>query len=199
MPLVLHVGCGLKDLSSMPAPFRDGSWREIKLDISAANRPDVIGSMTDMGEVASGSVDAVYSSHNIEHLHDHEVPVALAEFRRVLRDDGFALITCPDLQAVAALIAEDRLGEPAYRSPSGPITPLDILYGHRAAVARGNLYMAHKTGFTRRTLGEALGRARFASVIARRRPAQFDLWALASKAALPEEALRARAGAMFPA
>ena len=43
------------------------------------------------------SVDAVFSSHNIEHLYPHEVPLALKEFMRVLKPDGFVLMTCPDL------------------------------------------------------------------------------------------------------
>jgi SAM-dependent methyltransferase len=199
MPLVLHVGCGLKDIRSLPAPFRDGRWREIRLDISPANKPDVIGTMTDMKEVPTGSVHAVFSSHNIEHLYDHEVPLALSEFRRVLKPSGFAVITCPDLQGVAALIAADKLAEPAYHSPSGPITPLDILYGHRAAVAQGNHFMAHKTGFTARTLVKALTDAGFARVAATRRPGpSFDLWALATRDAPPQEELTARAQAMFP-
>lgn len=198
MAVVLHVGCGLKDIRSLPAPFQAG-WTEIRLDISPGNRPDVIGSMTDMGTVADGSVDAVFSSHNIEHLYPHEVPVALAEFRRVLNGNGFALITCPDLQAVAALVAKGRLEEPAYQSPSGPVSPLDILYGHRPALAAGNHYMAHKTGFTADTLGRALAAAGFARVIARRRPPRFDLWALATRGAVAEAELRAKASAMFPA
>lgn len=117
---VLHVGL---------------DWCEIRLDIDESVNPDVIGTMTNMQGVGDRSVDAVFSSHNIEHLYPHEVPVALAEFHRVLKPDGFALITCPDLQSVAALIAEDRLTEAAYVSPAGPITPLDIVYGHRASMA----------------------------------------------------------------
>ena len=85
-------------------------------------------------------MDAVWSSHNVEHLYPHEVPVALAEFRRVLKPEGFAIVTCPDLQAVAELVAQDKLTQPAYQSPSGPISPLDILYGHRPALALGNLF-----------------------------------------------------------
>lgn len=103
-----------------------------------------VGTMTDMASVASESGDAIFSSHNIEHLYPHEVPVALAEFLRVLKPNGFAVITCPDLQAVCALVAEDKLTEPAYTSPAGPITPLDILYGLRSSMQKGNLYMAHR-------------------------------------------------------
>jgi hypothetical protein len=179
MRTVLHVGCGRKDIRGLPAFFQDGSWSEIRLDIDRDVRPDVIGTMTDMGAVPTGSVHALFSSHNVEHLYPHEVPAALAEFRRVLSPDGFALVTCPDLQAVAALIGQDRLLEPAYHSGMGPIAPLDILYGHRASIARGNRFMAHRGGFTMRTLGQALADAGFGRVMAKRRPVAFDLWALA--------------------
>lgn len=197
MPTLLHVGCGPKRKDRTTAGFNTPDWTEIRLDIDPAVRPDVTGTMTDMAAVASASVDAVFSSHNIEHLYPHEVPLALAEFRRVLRDDGFAIITCPDLQSVAALVAQDRLTEPAYVSPAGPIAPLDILYGHRAAMERGNLYMAHRCGFTRKVLAATLQAAGFASVIAMARPRFFDLWALASKSPRGEDALRALAGLHF--
>lgn len=98
-----------------------------------------LDTMTDMSAVASESVDAIYSSHNIEHLYPHEVPLAFAEFLRVLKPDGFFVVTCPDLQSVCALIAEDKLTEAAYTSPAGPFTRLDILYGHRPAMAQGNM------------------------------------------------------------
>jgi hypothetical protein len=68
------------------------------------------------------------------------VPICFAEFKRVLKPDGFVLITCPDLQSVCARVANDQLTEPAYMSGMGPITPLDILYGHRASMQAGNLY-----------------------------------------------------------
>ncbi|MCX5937350.1 MAG: hypothetical protein NTW02_03890 [Cyanobium sp. LacPavin_0920_WC12_MAG_62_9] len=35
------------------------------------------------------------------------------EFQGVMAPGGFALITCPDLQSVAALIAANKLLEPA--------------------------------------------------------------------------------------
>lgn len=102
--------------------------------------------MTDMSQVKDASVDALFSSHNIEHLYPHEVPVALAEFKRVLKPGGFVVITCPDLQAVCALVAEDKLTDAAYVSPAGPIAPIDILYGHRPAMANGNTYMGLYAG-----------------------------------------------------
>jgi len=136
--------------------------------------------MTDMSPVASGSVDAVWSSHNLEHLQRHEVPPALAEFLRVLKPSGLLLLTLPDLQEVARLVVEDRLEDRAYTSASGPITPLDMIFGHTASLARGNRYMAHRTGFTARTLQLVLVEAGFVEVTLRR-GGSFDLWATAYK------------------
>jgi hypothetical protein len=154
--------------------------------------------MTDMGAVDTGSAGAVFSSHNVEHLYPHEVPVALAEFKRVLSPDGFAVITCPDLQSVAQLVADDKLLEPAYQSGMGPIAPLDILYGHNASIARGNHYMAHRGGFTARTLANALSEVGFGRSVVMRRPSAFDLWALATVQALDNESLGKLAERLFP-
>lgn len=178
---VLHVGCGPRGSAQLPAIFHGNGWREIRLDIDADVRPDVVASMTDMSPVASGSVDAVYSCHNLEHLYAHEVEVALREFRRVLRDSGRAVVIVPDLQAAARLIVEDKLDKPAYISPAGPITPLDMLYGYRPLVASGNPFMAHKTGFSQRTLADALIRAGFAQATVSREQLAFNLWAVAYK------------------
>ena len=153
-PVFLHVGCGPKHKDR--TPFASQNWREIRLDIDPGVQPNVIGTMTDMNAVDDASVDAVFSSHNIEHLYPHEVPIALAEFHRVLKPDGFVLLTCPDLQSVCERVANDQLTDAAYQSGMGPITPLDILYGHRASMKAGNLYMAHRCGFTKRVLAYTL-------------------------------------------
>ncbi|NDD12155.1 MAG: methyltransferase domain-containing protein [Betaproteobacteria bacterium] len=200
MNILLHVGCGPKRKDRTTKGFNTPEWSEIRLDIDASVEPDVIGTMTEMSAVASGSVDAIFSSHNIEHLYPHEVPTALAEFLRVLSDDGFAVITCPDLQSVCALVAEGKLVEAAYTAPAGPITPLDILYGHRPQIASGNLFMAHRCGFTQKVLDGTLRSCGFTTVasLARGRAPYFDLWALASKAARSENEMLALAGDHFP-
>jgi predicted SAM-dependent methyltransferase len=196
MKTFLHVGCGPKRKDRTTAGFAD--WNELRFDIDESVHPDLVGTMTDMSSVVSESVDAVFSSHNIEHLYPHEVPVALSEFLRVLKPDGFAVITCPDLQSVCALIAEDKLTDAAYTSPAGPIAPLDILYGLRTSMANGNLYMAHRCGFTKKVLTATLQASGFKSVasMSRGHP-YFDLWALATKAELNEEELLALAKTHF--
>jgi SAM-dependent methyltransferase len=196
---VLHVGPGHRQSGApLPRSFHGEGWREIRLDIDPHNEPDILGSMLDMSAVASASVDAVYSSHNIEHVHAHEVPQVLAEFFRVLKPAGFVLITCPDLQTVCALVADNKLTEAAYHSQAGPISPLDILYGHGAAIEAGHHFMAHKTGFTEKSLNLALMTAGYSAVVSKRRLRGWDLWALATKLGTPEVELRQLAGQFFP-
>ncbi len=117
----------------------------------------------------------------------------------ILKPDGFLVVTCPDLQEVCRLVAEDKLLEPAYTSPAGPITPLDILYGHRPPMAKGNLYMAHRCGFTEKVLNGTLRASGFSAVASRKRGhPYYDLYALACKGATEEAELRLLAGAHFP-
>ena len=194
MRQVLHVGCGSATIAKMPAGFQDGGWQEVRFDINPDVQPDIVGTITDMTDVQDSSVDAIYSSHNIEHVFAHEVESVLREFRRVLKSDGFAVVTCPDIETVAAHIARGRLKDALYVSPSGPISPLDILYGHGAAIKRGEAYMAHKTAFTARTLTEAMQAAGFAMIGTRRRPNNFDLWTIGTKAQVAEPELRALMG-----
>jgi SAM-dependent methyltransferase len=186
---ILHVGCGSATIEKMPNGFQDGSWEEVRFDINPAVRPDIVGTITDMSAVADGSVDAVYSSHNIEHVFPHEVDGVLAEFRRVIKPDGFVVVTCPDLEEVARHIAEGRLEDPLYVSPAGPISPLDIVYGHIAAIRRGEVYMAHRTGFTARTLAQHGRASGFPALGVRRRPQHFDLWMVATKTETSTDAL----------
>lgn len=194
----LHVGCGPARKPNVPPGLLHADWQEIRLDIDSSVAPDIVSSILDMSIVPTESVDAVYSSHNIEHLYPHEVPVALSEFWRVLQPDGVLILTCPDLQSIAPLIADDRLDEPAYVSAVGPIAPLDMLYGHRPQLARGNLFMAHRTGFTQRTLINSVRAVGFPSVAARRREDAFDLWIVASKAVCTEQEMQQLADTHLP-
>lgn len=199
MKTFLHVGCGPKRKDRTTPGFNTPEWTELRLDIDESVSPDIVGTMTDMSAVPDASVDALFSSHNIEHLYPHEVPKALTEFLRVLKPEGFLVLTCPDLQSVCALVAEDKLTEPAYTAPAGPITPLDILYGHRPAMAQGNLFMAHRCGFTQKVLIGTLQTSGFAMVASKRRGhPYYDLYAVATKTPMPESDLRALAAAHLP-
>lgn len=165
MRTLLHVGCGWMTIANLPAAFNDGSWDEIRLDIDPEVDPDIIGQSQDMSLIDDEAVDAVYSSHNIEHVSSFEVPLVLAEFRRVIKPDGFLVIMCPDALQLAQAVLDGKLEQPLYVSPAGPITAVDILYGYQSALQRGNHYMAHKMAFTSQSLSEHLQRAGFVSIV----------------------------------
>ena len=195
----LHVGCGQKAKENTTREFAGKEWQEIRFDIDESVKPDFVGTMTDMSAIEDESCDAVFSSHNIEHLYPHDVPVALAEFLRVLKPEGYAVITCPDLQSVCALVAQDKLTDPAYDSPAGPIAPIDILYGFRASMEQGNLYMAHRCGFTEKVLARTLRDSGFLGTASLKRGGPFfDLWIVGSKTSIDEDTLRRVAMSHFP-
>ena len=50
------------------------------------------------------------------------------------------------------MVAAGNLEGPLYLSGIGPIAAADVIYGLRSAVAGGRTFMAHRTGFTARTL-----------------------------------------------
>ena len=199
MKTFLHVGCGPRYNEAAVPGFEAEQWREVRFDIDPSVEPDVLGSMTNMSAVETESVDAIFSSHNIEHLYPHEVPTALEEFKRVLKPDGYVVLTCPDLQSVCALIAEDKLLEAAYVSAAGPIAPMDILYGHRPQLAAGNVHMAHKSGFTQKVLVGSLQAAGFQKTASFRRANPFfDLWIVATKHIMEDRAVKDLATQHFP-
>lgn len=158
-PILLHVGAGSSTPDKLPKVFKD--YHEVRLDIDPRCKPDIVSSMTRMKLVDDNSVDAIWCSHALEHLANHEVQPTLREWRRVLKDDGFALMTMPDLQQAAKMIAEGRLMETIYESPIGPITPLDMVFGHSGSIERGHVNMQHRTGFTRKSLERELLDANF--------------------------------------
>ena len=177
----LHLGCGrLTKLHSTPE-FKNNSWDETRVDIDEKVNPDIVASMTDMSVIESDKFDAIYSSHNIEHLFAHEVPIALNEMYRVLNDDGYLVITCPDLVSVCSHVAEGNLTEPLYQSGLGPIAAIDILYGLRSDISKGNHYMAHNCGFTGEVLHATLQGTGFKSSICVTKKDQYALWAIAYK------------------
>jgi predicted SAM-dependent methyltransferase len=160
MKTLLHVGCASLSITDLKG-FNNNHWNEIRLDIDERRNPDIVGTLTDMSLVKTASIDAIYSAYNIDHIYPHEVPIALNEFYRVLNEDGIVIIKCPDIQTVCELVAQDKLLETFYESPAGPISPIDILFGNRRAVAKGNIYMAKKCGFTYSVLDGAFHQAGF--------------------------------------
>lgn len=182
-PVILNAGCGASGAERLPRLF--GAWRHVRIDVDPAVQPDVVADLTDLSAFGDNSADAIWTAHCIEHLHRHQVTQALGEIRRVLKADGFAVIIVPDMQRVARYVLEDRMSEPVYVSPAGPITAHDMLFGHGRSIARGNVHMAHRTGFTPSSMAECVRQAGFPACVIRRRP-QFELMAVARKTPWPD-------------
>jgi len=170
--VVLNLDVSRKPVASTLSMFHSAAWREMLIGQPVEER---------FSTLPDGSFDAIFSAHALPRLYAHEVPSMLQHYHRLLTDEGFAIFTCTDLKAIAARIIADQFQVPMYESPAGPITPLDMMFGHRASIADGHVDMAHRTGFTVASLIDALTQAGFSSVRGLARPQEIDLWVVASK------------------
>lgn len=193
----LNVGSGPAGSGLRPPGF-PASWRELRLDADAQVAPDILAPAHDLSPVASGTMDALFSSHCLEHLYLDQAVPALREWRRVLRHSGFMLLLCPDLQAAAQMIAEDRLFDIAYLG----IRPYDIVFSHQGLVAQGRAqghsFMEHKSGYTLSTLLQLVQAAGFGAHAGLRLRQRFELWVMAWAGDVPEAEARAQFARHLP-
>lgn len=159
---VLNVGGGSK---AIPLPPHYYGWDHILLDVASGPDVDIVldARLIHKLPALTHKYDAVYCSHNIEHYYKHEVVTVIRNFQHVLAHDGFVEIRVPDICAVFQAMATHALDidDTLYATPSGPITPHDVIYGHGVRIATGNEFYAHKCGFTPKSLGQALVDAGF--------------------------------------
>jgi len=192
----LHAACGGNDKTRTTREFATDEWKEVRLDSNSGFNPDITASLIDM-QLEPESFDAAYTAHSLERLYAHEVGTALANLYAALKPEGYLVLMCADVQAACALVAEDKLLEPAYESPAGPVAPIDILYGFRPALAAGHKHLACKCGFTTRALMGTLAQAGFGSVWSARNPEAFSILTIASKEERSEDFMREIAARHF--
>jgi SAM-dependent methyltransferase len=185
--VLVNLGSGPKNLSRLPAMFAE--WREFRVDVDPSAMPDLVADITDLSAIKSGSVDAVWSAHAVEHLYLHQVRKALEEAHRILADDGFLCVIVPDLQSIASYLVNDRMLDTVYQSPVGPVTAHDMIFGFGQDLARGRFHMAHRCGFTAGVMLQRLKEVRFGEIILRRR-SNLELAAVACKRAPADTAQR---------
>lgn len=150
MRTVLIAGCGGEGQQ-----WKDQGWSVVRLDIDPQTSPDIVGDMTNLGDV--GPFDAVSCNNALEHLYPHDVPKALSEFYRVLKPGGMAIIQVPDLEDVKAT---DEI------IPEIGMSGLHLLYGD-PTLLENFPYMAHHCGFVSDTLKSAMDRAGFSTITKR--------------------------------
>lgn len=153
---VLHPGCG-----EQPLPEWMEGTIETRLDIDKNCNPDIVASITDMGDI--GEFDHIYTSHTLEHLYQYDVQKALSEFKRVLKPGGDVIIFVPDVEGV------ECNNEVLYVSEAGSICGLDLYYGLTSYVQQSPYY-AHHTAFMKKTLESQLVEAGFQKVTVKRMP-----------------------------
>jgi SAM-dependent methyltransferase len=89
LPVMLNIGCG---------SVHHQDW--INLDLEPKS-PDVVRHDLRGGlPFGSGSVDACYSSHVLEHLRRDEAEVFVREQKRVLKRGGVIRVVVPDLETI---------------------------------------------------------------------------------------------------
>ena len=128
----------------------------------------------------------MYCSHNLEHYYRHEALRVLRGFLHVLKSDGFAEIRVPDIKSVIQRVADAHLDleDVLYVSPGGPILVRDVIYGWSKEIEQsGRDFYAHKTGFTPASLRKILEEAGFVWIRIFERASDFEVAALAFKAA----------------
>jgi len=152
--IVLNVGCGKTKLEYQSSHFKD--WKEIRVDGFENPTADIIDSMVGLEKIPNETVDAIWASHVVEHNYWHELPKVFNSFLRVLKEDGFAVIRVPDLGSIGSSI-ENNLLEPLYDTEgAGTVSIIDMIYGHRGFTESWGEGMAHKTGFTKKSMEQLL-------------------------------------------
>ena len=97
-PTRLHWGCGTRAAAG---------W--INADVRALPGVDIVGDIRDGLALPSGSFDCVVAIHVLQDLPWSDIPVALAELRRVLKPGGALRLGLPDLdRAIDAYRAGQR-------------------------------------------------------------------------------------------
>jgi SAM-dependent methyltransferase len=188
MKKVLNVGGSSKKI---PLPPQYAGFEHLMLDIDPKASPDILCDARNLVTFDAAQFDAVYCSHNLEHYYRHDVPKVLAGFLHVLTHNGFAHIMVPDLNEVMrdTLARGLDIDDVLYLSPLGPIKVFDVLYGLSAEIEQsGQDFFAHKTGFTLKSLLNALRRAGFSALFGN--TAHYEISVIAFKG-VPDEATRA--------
>lgn len=109
------------------------------LDVEPRSEVDYVGNAIDLSQFASDSIDAIYTSHVLEHFFyniDNELTTTLREWHRVLKPGGKLLISVPDLKTLCWLYLNPNM------MPMERFHLMRVIFGGQT-----NIYDVHKVGF----------------------------------------------------
>lgn len=161
--IVLNVGGGGRHLPEYLAQYE-----QKLLDIDSSCSPDYCCDTMEVKRLypgLNGEFDYVYCSHNLEHYYWHDVPKVLDIFKWFLKDNGTVEIRVPNIKNLMQSMNSLDIQDVWYRLGDGtPVTFHDVIYGWNKAMSSGNLFYAHKCGFTPISLFSALEGAGFTNI-----------------------------------
>lgn len=178
---VLDIGSSNVDCRTFSPHYREG-WQISTYDSDRSVQPTYVGDIRDihhvLAEAGAPHFDAVYLSHIMEHLYEHEQERVLTMCARQLRKTGYAEVWVPDLAAVCTAVHHGRrLDGVLYQAFGGfPVRPLDVLYGLKQEVMIAPAW-AHCSGFDAALL-VALMRKVFPNVAQIQRGIAFEIGAI---------------------
>jgi hypothetical protein len=130
-PVRLNLGCGYDR--------REGF---LNVDLQHRHNPDMVADVTALPQLPSDHFELIVAQDVLEHLERQKVPLAVAEWSRLLAAEGMLEIRVPSLLDLLVM-----LGSPASRSAARAEEVIHLLYGTQAY--SGDY---HLSGFTAETL-----------------------------------------------
>lgn len=146
----LNVGCGKRILDEY-----------VNIDVvrspKAPRAPEILAQATEI-PLPDGCADELMAIHLLEHLHSWDVPVALAEWRRLLKPGGLLVLEMPDIVKCAKNLVKliERGDEKSINSMA--------MHGFYGEQSTRDPWMCHRYGWAPKTLTPVLQAAGFTKI-----------------------------------
>ena len=114
------------------------------LDVEQRPEVDYIGNASDLSQFEDESIEAIYTSHVLEHFYyalNYELAFTLVEWHRVLKQGGQLMISVPDLRTLCWLYSRPDIDH------QNRFHIMRMIFGGQT-----NEYDVHKVGFDFDTL-----------------------------------------------